>query len=359
MRVMQVITSLGIGGAERQLATLAEALVADGHAVEIVTLAGPNPLADSLRQVGCVVTELGGTIGRPDPRLITRLRRLVRDQRPDIVHSHIAEANIVSRLALIGSGVPLIDTVHNLVEGGRDVSIAYRATRRLPALTTFVSVTSQRRYESKGLVVGDRTIHVPNAVDPRFASLSTPRRHPVRRFIFVGRLVAPKRVHDLLESFALVGHTRSDLTLDIVGDGPERAGLERRASALDVPIRFHGAQGDVGPFLAEADAFVTASSLEGHPVSLLEAAAAGLVIGSTEFDALADTLVLPPRFRAPVGKPECLSRVIAALADLSLNEQESLSIDLRAQVTESSSIEQLVLRWAELYKRAVNKAGTR
>ncbi len=82
MTILLVIVSLGLGGAERQLVTLATEMDRRGHQVSIVALAGPNPLASQLASTRVELIELGGTIGRSDPRLIVRLRRLIQHHRP-------------------------------------------------------------------------------------------------------------------------------------------------------------------------------------------------------------------------------------------------------------------------------------
>ncbi len=372
MTILLVIVSLGLGGAERQLVTLATEMDRRGHQVSIVALAGPNPLASQLASTRVELIELGGTIGRSDPRLIVRLRRLIQHHRPDIIHSHIAEANIVTRLASLATGVPMVDTAHNVVEGGVSVSLAYRATRRWSSVTTFVGRAALDRYVSLGLVRSERALCIPNAVDPRFFSHQGNRHSPPDqphartspelpncRFLFVGRLVAPKRVGDLIQAFGIASQSRPNLHLTIVGDGPERSVLEAQAEAWSRSIEFRGVLDDVTGVLVEADAFVTASGLEGQPISILEAAAMGLPVASTEFVALADTVDLPPSLRCPVGDVEALAEVLLHVAQLGPEGRRAVGAKLRAQVESGASVVSITDRWLDLYRSVLTTGSGR
>ena len=105
------------------------------------------------------------------------------------------------------------------------------------------------------------------------------------RMVFVGRLAAVKGVRVLLDALAEVRRTRPGATLTLVGDGPERAGIEAHAAALELSeaVRFTGylTQDEVAAELAAADLFVLPSFAEGVPVVLMEAMATGLPVIAT------------------------------------------------------------------------------
>ena len=135
MRILLVTTGLALGGAERQVVDLANRLTDRGHDVAIAYLVGDATL-------------------RPDPRVTLfplrfsklpvgllrgclRLGRLVRCWKPDVVHSHMVHANLLTRLVRLACPMTrLICTAHNTSEGGRWVSFAYRLTDRLADVST-------------------------------------------------------------------------------------------------------------------------------------------------------------------------------------------------------------------------------
>lgn len=111
------------------------------------------------------------------------------------------------------------------------------------------------------------------------------RTPPLRRILFVGRLVPVKGVSVLISAFGSIAHTFPDAILTIVGDGSERAKLEAIVSSLGLDNRvvFIGAlnQQQVAVRMAEADVFVLPSFAEGLPVVLMEAMASGLPVIAT------------------------------------------------------------------------------
>lgn len=96
-------------------------------------------------------------------------------------------------------------------------------------------------------------------------------------FVFVGRLAAVKGIRVLLQAFQMARKTNPDLTLTLVGDGPDRAALEAEAAPMGDVVRFAGfqSQSEVAKILATADVFVLPSFAEGVPVVLMEAMASG------------------------------------------------------------------------------------
>ena len=102
--VMHVITGLGIGGAESMLAALASAEAAAGAPPDVVSLTPGGPMAARLRAAGVTVTDLAMAPGRPDPRGVLRLARLIRRRRPAVVQGWMYHANLAATAALALSG---------------------------------------------------------------------------------------------------------------------------------------------------------------------------------------------------------------------------------------------------------------
>ena len=98
LRIQFVTTSLMLGGAEGQVFLLAAEAKRRGHEVSMVTMRDPEAFEDELRTLGIPLHSLAMRRGVGDPRALVRLARLVRAERPDVVHSHMVHANLLARL---------------------------------------------------------------------------------------------------------------------------------------------------------------------------------------------------------------------------------------------------------------------
>lgn len=247
MRVLHVITGLGIGGAEQQLRLLLGRLPVH---CDVVTLTDPGPVAAGLAADGVRVVHLGMS-GNRDLTALPRLTRLIREGGYDLVHTHLYRACLYGRLAARLAGVrAVVATEHSLgerhTEGRRltaGVRALYLAGERLGRTTVAVSPTVAARLERWG-VPAPRIEVVPNGIDlPGF------RFDPVRRlrararlgleegaYVIggVGRLAPGKRFDVLIRALALLP---GDCRLLLVGGGPEEAALRRTAEAAGVADR--------------------------------------------------------------------------------------------------------------------------
>ncbi|MFI1091966.1 glycosyltransferase [Streptomyces sp. NPDC020917] len=294
MKVLHVITGLGIGGAEQQLRLLVRHLPAES---EVVTLTNPGPVADALIADGVTVTHLG-MAGNRDLTVLPRLARVIRAGRYDIVHTHLYRAAVYGRVAArLARARAVVATEHSLgatqIEG-RPLTPAnralYRATERLGGGTLAVSGTVARRLVEWG--VPEHRIHLaPNGIDPAAFTFSAPARLaartrlgiPLHAYVVggVGRQVREKNFDGLIRAVAAVPDTH----LLLAGDGPEHVMLLRLVHQLGVAdrVRFAGPAEDpsadnptVPELLAAMDLFVSPSPEEAFGVAVVEALASGL-----------------------------------------------------------------------------------
>lgn len=299
MRVLHVITGLGIGGAEQQLRLLLRHLPVQGR---VVTLTNPGAVAAGIEADGTPVTHLGMT-GNRDLGALPRLARIVRQGRYDLVHTHLYRACVYGRTAARLAGVRrIVATEHSLGEHqieGRPLSAGtralYLASERLGTSTVAVSPSVARRLADWG-VPEERIRVVPNGIETaRFAFDPDARRRtraalglPEDAYVVggVGRLAPGKRFDLLVRAVAAVPEAR----LLLVGEGGEREELLRLARALGAADRvlLPGAcedpppAGSAGPslpgLLAAMDVFVSASPDEAFGLAVVEALAAGLPV---------------------------------------------------------------------------------
>lgn len=308
MKVVQVITGLGIGGAEQQLRLLLRHLPPERAECHVVALTNPGPVADGIRADGTPVTHLG-MAGNRDLRAVHRLAALISSGGFDLVHTHLYRACVYGRVAARLAGVrAVVATEHSLGESqieGRRLSAGtralYRATERLGCGTAAVSVTVARRLRQWG-VADDRIHLVPNGIDPaRF------RHDPAVRAAVRGRLGLPEKAYAVAGVGRLVPGKRFDLLvraaaanpgtwLLLAGHGPDRGSLLRLAADLGAADRVSvvSAQDggpDVPEVLAAADLFVSPSPEEAFGLAVVEALAAGLPVLYAACPAIED---LPP-----------------------------------------------------------------
>src|SRR5437016_5921878 len=272
-------------------------------------------VADGL-DVGVVrIDELGREISPlRDLAATLRLARLIRRERPDILHTHTAKAGTVGRVAALlagRKGPPIVvHTFHgHVLRGyfGPLRSLFFRLLERwLASMTTaLVAVSPQVRDDLVGLGVAPRerfvVIRLGIELDERVAAEQNGRLEsrrylgiPGDRFAvgWIGRMTAVKRTDDVLVAFKALRDSGVDACLCMVRDGPDRVQLERRAHELGVvkETLFLGYQEDVAPFYAAFDALVLPSSNEGTPVSAIEALAAGRPVVATRVGGVPDVV---------------------------------------------------------------------
>ncbi|MFJ5686512.1 glycosyltransferase [Streptomyces sp. NPDC093099] len=318
MKVLHIITGLGIGGAEQQLRLLLRQLPTRS---EVITLTNPGAVAEGIVADGVPVTDLD-MAGNRDVGALPRLARLIKRGRYDLVHTHLYRACLYGRFAARIAGVrTIVATEHSLgavqIEG-RPLSAGarglYLAGERLGTATVAVSATVARRLERWG-VRPDRIHVVPNGIEVgRFAYDETARRTararlgvPENAFVVggVGRLTGSKRFDRLVRAVAELPGAR----LLLVGDGPERDRLLRLARERGAAdrIMLHGSCQDPPPpqpppsaalprqhgpdlpsLLAAMDVFVSTSHDEAFGLAVVEGLAAGLPVLHVTCPALQD-----------------------------------------------------------------------
>ncbi|MFG2871588.1 glycosyltransferase [Streptomyces sp. NPDC048338] len=335
MKVLHVITGLGIGGAEQQLRLLLRHLPVRG---EVVTLTNPGAVARGIVSDGTPVTPLD-MAGNRDLGALPRLAGLVRRGGYDLVHTHLYRACLYGRIAARLAGVrAVVATEHSLgdhqIEGRRlsaGTRALYLAGERLGTTTVAVSPSVAHRLERWG-VAPSRIRVIPNGIETgRFTFTEDARRMtrkvlglPDDAFVVggVGRLTPGKRFDRLVRAVASVPGAR----LLLVGEGTERAALLRAAEECGASGRvlLHGACGDppaaedTGPdlpsLLAAMDVFVSTSPDETFGLAVVEALAAGLPVLYVACPAIDD---LPPE-SAPGARRigGSVSALAAALRDV-------------------------------------------
>src|SRR5882762_11437741 len=114
IKVMHVITTLGPAGAETMLCRLASGMDASRFENEVVSLTGILDQAEKMQAIGVRVRSLGMKTRMPNPLLVMRLARWIRESKPDVVHAWMYHANFVGALAArLACDVPVVWAIHH------------------------------------------------------------------------------------------------------------------------------------------------------------------------------------------------------------------------------------------------------
>jgi glycosyltransferase involved in cell wall biosynthesis len=346
VRVMRVIARLNMGGPALHVSYLAAGLEERGYATTLVsgTLArGESSMAFVADRLGVRIlplAELGREISPlRDVVAAWKLAQLLREERPHILHTHTAKAGTIGRLAalLAGRARPpiVVHTFHGHVLSGYFDPVrtgAFRLLERALAhvATALVAVSPEVRDElvrfgvapASKFVVIRLGIELEKRVHAEPGLREESRRQlgvtPDRFFVgWVGRMTGVKRVDDVLLGIARLRELGVDAVLGLIGDGPDRDGIERRAHELGI-IRhclFLGYQEEVAPFYAAFDAVVLPSANEGTPVSVIESLAAGRPVVATRVGGVPDVVEEGvDGFLVETGDIEGFARQLAVLA---------------------------------------------
>jgi glycosyltransferase involved in cell wall biosynthesis len=361
---------MGLGGADQQILSVTQSLRARGWDARIVSMTALGPMGLQARRLGIPTDSLEMRRGVPDPRGVVRLATLIRSWKPDILHSHLAHANLMARLLRPFVPVPiLVSTIHSSYDGGRLRLLGYRFTDRLADCTTIVSEIAAERYLAARAVPRDRLRVIPNGVDTdRFRPIPEARaglRHELglgEAFVWlaVGRFELAKDYPNMLAAFARVSARRPDSILLLVGRGSLQHETEElvRSLGLGDRVRFLGVRGDIPELMSAADGYVLSSAWEGMPMVLLEAGAAGIPIVATAVGGTPEVVLDGETgFVAPPRDPGALEEAMLRLAALSADDRHRLGRQGRGYIEAHYALPRIVDLWEETYRELLALKG--
>lgn len=322
LRVMYLIDHLGMGGAERMLATYLAHMDPDAVTPYVVVLdpRADNPIAETLASRG-VTVEFVPIKRLRDPLAVPRLVRSMRRWRPDVVHNQLQWSIVLGGAAARILGIPAVATLHTMHRDTPRLRDRLRARITRLALVhlhdSVIAVSEAgRTAHIRDLGLDDEQVRtIRNGIDVdrwvrrdrRRVELELGIEESDRVLISVAVLREGKGLNDLIDAFSEVASEFPSARCLIVGDGPQRAVLARQAA--DVPfgdrISFLGQREDVPELLAAADVFVLPSHYEVLPTAIAEAMAAGVPVVATGVggvpemveDGISGLLVAPGRVR--------------------------------------------------------------
>ncbi|HEY1768166.1 MAG TPA: glycosyltransferase [Terracidiphilus sp.] len=365
MQIVYLLTSLGIGGAERLTLALAERMRERGHAVAVFTL---RPRLEHEWPTTLPVFRLG--MRRTPVSFLAatmRARRYLRDLRPDLIHSHGFHANIFARLLKLLLAQPkVISTIHNVYEGGGLRMWAYRCTDPLSRRTAAISEAVASRFIALRAVPASKCTVIANAIDLAALTPDPAIRRETRArlgagsdFIWLaaGRLTPAKDYPNLLRAFAHLRATHPQARLWIAGEGSsaQLAGLDALAEELGLTdgLQWLGLRRDLPALLDAADGFVLGSAWEGMPLALAEAMAMEKPIVATDVGGVRE-LVGETGHLVPPHHPELLAQAMQTVMAQSSEDRAAQARAAHRRIQQNFSMETRAEEWESFYNQIVH-----
>lgn len=364
MKVLLVVTGLSMGGAEKVVTDLADAFVASGCEVLLVYMKGPLQVLPKRPEVGLVCLEMNTVTDVFSGYL--RFHGIVRQYRPDIIHSHMFHATMLARLIRLSSPVPrMISTMHTAYDGGRLRAVAYRLTDGLTDVSTNVSCEAVDAFVASRAVRPGRMITVHNGIAVDEFQPSAGARASIREsfgvaedcklFVAAGRLGWSKDYPNMFKALAQLPEELRYKLL-IAGEGPLRQQLETMVDELGLAphVRFLGIRSDIAKLMSAADVFVLSSAGEGFGLVVAEAMACECVVVATDSGGVREVLG-GAGFLVPSRDPAALARSLLAAASLPDGEAVELGKAARQRVVETYSFDRAIEKWRDLYSDLVGR----
>jgi len=381
VRVLYVLPNFGVGGAEQSLYLIARHVDRSEAAVYMAALGPPRrPVEETvlprLEELGIDVVDLAVT-GRADRSLrallvaAVRLRALCRDLRIDVVDTALFEADLVARVALLGTRrrhvVHLVNTPYDAQVGRHALFRGpwrLRAARILDATTArltdrFVAISDAVAGAARrDLRLPDRVITaVPRGVDlAEFPALAppAPSRDGALRLLAIGRLVPQKGHETLIRAVGVARQAGTAVRLTIAGEGPLRDELGALAVELGVAdaVDLLAPRQRVVELHRDHDAFCFPSRWEGQGNALLEAMACARPVVASDIPVLRE-VAGPDATFVPVDDPDAWSDAIVALSEMRPEARAEVGAALRVRVAERYDASATVAALVDVYRDLV------
>lgn len=375
MRIVTVLTSLGVGGAEKQALAVAERMAKRGHDVAVLALRAK--LSQEWPTVLPVAhLDIHGLRKNP-ASLFTgywRGRKFLRDFRPDVVHSHSFHANLLARLMGIGASPgAVISTVHNVYEGNGMRMLAYRLTDGLSNCTVAVSQAAAERFVHLKAIPAHKSVVRVNGIDSTEFAPDAQRRLATRAamgtnssfvWLSAGRVTPAKDFPNLLRAFAMVRREEPDAELWIAGARNDAAvtlvgndvsceqSVPWAGSCVREHVRWLGLRRDMPALMDACDGFVLASAWEGMPLVVGEAMAMEKLVVGTDVGGVRE-LMGGCGAIVPAKNSEALAMAMLKTMRQREEERAQKGRAARERIVREFSIDAAADWWEECYRQAI------
>ena len=368
VNVLQFICPTGFYGAERWILALAKNLKEDEINCSLAVTVEENTMdleiTRRFKALDRDVSEIPMR-GRFDISAVSKLRRLIRKEKIDIIHTHGYKSDIIGLITSRFAGIKAVATPHGF-ENVEDWKLKAYVGLGKQFLKRFDHVVPLSRQLCQAIedigVRKEKITYIQNGVDLEEVEEiylrhegGIERSRDKKRIGFVGRMTVGKNLMDLLDIFQSLSQKHDNLELILLGDGEQREELETYARALSSSssIQFLGFRGDRLDWLKTFDIFVMTSTSEGIPRCLMETMAMGIPVAAYDIVGI-DQLISHGHtgLLAPLGNKEQLAEYCERiLFDAQLADH--LSDAARTLVYEQFSGQRMAREYTALYKEMV------
>jgi glycosyltransferase involved in cell wall biosynthesis len=375
LRVVHVITGLGTGGAERQLAALVRASDRARIVHQVVSLTELGPVAEELATGGTRVDAVGLRLSRPDPRDVMRLRALIARSGADVVQTWLYHADLVGGLLARSLGLPVVwnvrmtwmDEVATKSSTIAAARLCARLSRRVPHQIVFNSHAGLATHEAHGYFTG-RALVVQNAVDLDRFIARPDAGAGLRRLLgitedtlLVGQVARfdPQKGHAIvLQALPAILERHPAVHVVLVGRGcsvdDEVIGSMVASSGAPERVHLLGARLDIGWITAGFDVAVSASTYgESFPNAVVEALACEVPVVATDVGAARELVGRAGRVVSP-GSAKALAAAVGDILALSSEERRELGRSGRRKLT-GHDVEHMAASYAALYESVASR----
>ncbi len=371
-RIVFVIAALEYGGAEVVLLELVKGLDRTRFVPFVLSLAPPGDLSTEFERAGASVTHLHLRRSARYPAALMAARRAVAPISPSVLHGVLFYGDLTARLLRL-SGVKgrVVSALHSSYIGPAWRDVALRVTDGCVDSVTAVSKAVAEARIAAGSVRRSKIVVIPNGIDfARVARPTEPELTALRRrygldpedfvVLSVGRLEPEKNFGLLLDVVAQLARKHPRTRALIVGAGGEESRLRRRAGDLGITERvvFAGQVAPVGPLYHLGSVFVLSSLIEGLPMVMLEAMAAGLPMVLPRLGGIPDVVTHDESaFLYATGDAQGLRQALERVLNGPPGERERIVARARSVVQEGYGMRAMVDATEGLYDRLLARGS--
>ncbi len=368
MKILHIISSGGMYGAEAVILNVSRTLNRTGHSAVLGIFS--NSLKPNLQVHECALDEgieshLISCRGQFDTSVPASIRALAASTGADVVHAHGYKADVYAYLAMRRSPTPLVSTCHNWLDDSRAVRFYGELDRWiLRRYQAVIAVSQPVRQTLLQSGIPAPNIHlIGNGIDLRpflnaVPSLRDRSSNPDDLFVgWIGRLSNEKGPDIFIRVAADVHREFPSARFILVGDGPDRASLEALIDQLGLAdiVRLVGRRTDMPAVYASFDVMVSSSRLEGLPMAILEGMASGLPWVAT---AVGDVpAIVQNDLTGIVVASEDASGIASGVATLlgDAVARKRMGAAGKLFVEENFTAEQTVLQYLQVYETAMKR----
>lgn len=362
-KVLFHIYSLGKGGAERVVTTLAGEMARRGMEVAIATLAVEKeeyPLPEGVRRIDVGLNEAESKKGKLS-RMRLRIKKLkdcLAKERPDVVYAFMQSANYRAIMAARSLKIPVIISVRS------DPKVDYASKKQKMLSTMLYKKAAGAVFQTSGArdffseEIASKAAVILNPISEKY--LNTERSAQQRKvFAAVGRFHDAKDYMTLVKAFEIFAEEHGGYTLEIYGgDSGDNSRLQVaeyvHSHGLDEKILFMGSRSNVADCIKDVTAYVLSSKYEGLPNALMEAMALGLPVVATDCPSGGPAALINDGengLLAEAGNPKELAAAMGKMAD---QPQEAARVALEAKkIRDIASVSKICDEWLEYAGRCI------